>query len=560
MKKSKFIRVCAILVTTCIAACFCCSCMGNDDSSHTGVGIEEEINHAKTQLYVSNFNGGYGEKWLKDVKKRFEEENSEKVYEEGKKGVQVLIDNAKVTGKSMIDQMKNSRNQVFFNESVNYYSYATQGLVLDLTDMIQTPLTEYGETKSIYDKMTEEQKQYLSIDGKYYMVPHYEGYNGITVNVDLLDSRRLFLGKDGQFRYRLSETDKLSLGPDNKAGTYDDGLPATYDEFYGLCRELKKRGIAPLTWSGEYQFYVKNLVTAMAADDNGKDETVLGFSFNGESQNLIKLDTLRTDGTYQTEMKKIENANGYDILRQEGYYNALKFLETIIRNEWYSDTSFTGGQEQTDTQNDFLLSTYESTIQEIAMIVEGCWWENEATDTFNQMSGYPNAGKMERRFRFIPFPKSSPEKVGQGQTLLEDLSAYGFINAKIDPKYKDLAIEFLRYCNTDRSLVDFHTTVNVPKALQYTMTEENLAKCSYFGRSLYEKKNAEGTSVVYPLSDNPMFNLEANLSMTYRITYGAYEYPSKAMKDSGLSAETYFKELNASLQKGWENNYGKYFD
>ena len=59
-----------------------------------GTGITEEVDYSRTQLYVSNFNGGYGDEWLYKLKTRFEEFYKETIFEEGKKGVQVLIDNA----------------------------------------------------------------------------------------------------------------------------------------------------------------------------------------------------------------------------------------------------------------------------------------------------------------------------------------------------------------------------------------------------------------------------------------------------------------------------------
>ena len=36
-------------------------------------GVDEKIDKSKTQLYVSNFNGGYGDTWLRALKKKFEE-------------------------------------------------------------------------------------------------------------------------------------------------------------------------------------------------------------------------------------------------------------------------------------------------------------------------------------------------------------------------------------------------------------------------------------------------------------------------------------------------------
>lgn len=540
----------------CIMACVMFAC----DDTGIGSGIEEKIDYTRTQLYVSNFNGGYGDKWLRDIKTRFEEKYKDvDTIEDGKKGVQVLIDNAKTSGTGLINTMRGSSSQVFFSEGISYREFVAQGLFLDITDMVNEKLTEYGEDRSVFDKFNDVQQQYLSVDGKVYAVPHYEGYNGITIDVDLFDSKSLFLGRDGTFLYKSTDKEKLSFGPDNKQYTYDDGLPATYKEFYALCGEISKRGVTPISWSGEFQFYVKNLVTAMAADDNGYDETVRGFSFSGEATNLVKMDTL-SDGTYETENVDISNSNGYDILRQEGYYNALKFLQTIISNKWYSDTSFTDAVSQTDAQDRFLMSNKDSSLKSIAMLVEGCWWENEASDTFSMLSTrYPNSAKTDRRFRFIPFPKSSADKVGQGQTMLEDVLSYGFINANIDEKFKDLALDFLQFCNTDRALVDFTVTTNTPKGLLYEMEDSDLDKCTYFGRSVFERKSAQDSKVVYPLSANALYNDNySTLAMTNRIAYGTYLYPSTAFKDYSISAETYFKELYASMSGKWNTTYAKY--
>lgn len=555
MKARKFLAavLCGVL------ACALCSC-GN---VRTGAGIEEDVDPARTQLYVSNFNGGYGDKWLRNLKAQFEEQHKDDEIEAGKKGVQVLIDNAKTSGAGLLNTIKGSSTQVFFSESVNYREFVSQRLILDITDMVKQPLTAYGENKSIYDKFNDVQKKYLAVNDRIYAIPHYEGFNGITVDVDLFDNKKLFMGKDGQFKYTSDDADLLSAGPDGNADTaYDNGLPATYAQFYDLCATMVKRGVTPITWSGDHQFYAKDLVVAMAADDNGYKETTLGFSFDGStSENLIDLSTLTADGTYTTQSGKIDAEHGYDIMRQEGYYNALKFLHTVIDNKWYSGTSFTDGQSQTDTQDDFLLSSKDSSLKPIAMLVEGCWWENEASGTFDRMSSYPNAGKFDRRFRFIPFPKSSSDKVGtQGQTLVENIMAYGFINANIDEKYKALALEFLRFCNTDSALKDFTVTTNTTKALQYEMSGEDLDKCTYYGRSLYERKTSAGTQVVYPLSDSPLYNENySTLAMTYRITYGEYLFPSTAFKEHRLTAEKYITDLCGSLRNSWGTKYGKYF-
>lgn len=551
------IKVVLLALLIALMSCLTLVSCGKTD---IGTGIDEEVDVNRTQLYVSNFNGGYGDAWLKAVKERFEEANKDRVVEPGtgKVGVQVLIDNAKSVGASLLPTVLSSRNQVFFTEGVTYTDYVKQGAVLDITDMVKEPLTEYGESKSIYDKFSAEQQKYLEIDGKIYAIPHYEGYNGITIDVDLFDAKKLFLGKDGQFRYKSDQKDQLSSGPNGIAGDFDDGLPATYEEFYELCRTIKSRGCIPISWSGQYQFYVNNLVTAMAVDDSGSQEAYLNFSFNGESDYLVK--SIGSDGVpVLDETVKINNNNGYEVFRQAGYYNAFSFLDTIISEGWYSEYSFTSGQSNTDAQDDFLLSNKDPAYTPIAMLVEGCWWESEATDTFRQMEqGYESAGKMDRRFRFIPFPKSATSRSTKS-TLLENNTTYSFINANIDEKFKELALDFLQFCNTDQSLVEFTTITNTPKSLIYDMSESDLEKCSYFGRSVYELK--ANSDVVYPLTDNALFNDNVSvLFMRERIAFGDYKFPSSAFKNNEKDAKSYFEGLGEYWKNRWESVFGKYYD
>ena len=55
------------------------------------------------------------------MKARFEEFYAEESFEDGKKGVQVLIDNNQYTGFNFINNLSESYNSVFFTENVMYY-------------------------------------------------------------------------------------------------------------------------------------------------------------------------------------------------------------------------------------------------------------------------------------------------------------------------------------------------------------------------------------------------------------------------------------------------------
>ena len=63
-------------------------------------------------------------------------------------------------------------------------------------NMVNEPLTEYGEKRSIFDKFNDVQKKYLSVNDRIYAIPHYEGFNGITIDVDLFDDKKLFFFND----------------------------------------------------------------------------------------------------------------------------------------------------------------------------------------------------------------------------------------------------------------------------------------------------------------------------------------------------------------------------
>ena len=56
---------------------------------------EEEVDSTKTQLYVGNHGGGFGEEWLSNLIARFEEEYKDYSFEPGKVGIQVWKDTDK---------------------------------------------------------------------------------------------------------------------------------------------------------------------------------------------------------------------------------------------------------------------------------------------------------------------------------------------------------------------------------------------------------------------------------------------------------------------------------
>ena len=109
-------------------------------------------------------------------------------------------------------------------------------------------------------KLNQQQQDNLAVDGKYYALPHYETYMGVSYDVSLFESKLLYFSANpdnGNNGFITSKTEKRSMGPDGKTGvqngidySLDDGLPSTYEEFFKLCDYMVVRNVTPFVWPG----------------------------------------------------------------------------------------------------------------------------------------------------------------------------------------------------------------------------------------------------------------------------------------------------------------------
>lgn len=528
----------------------------------------EEFDPNKTQLYVLNYDGGYGTDWLYAVKARFEEDYATETFQPGKQGVQIMIDADKdgYYGTGLRDKMPVTTNEVFFSESITFNDYVSLGYMMNIDDVVTST---NSDNKTIESKMSAEQKDSLKIGGSYYCIPHYASFAGINYDIDLFNSKKLFYAKDGvpsepnftgTVRYTNLKGQK-SKGPDGEYGTYDDGLPATYDEFFALCGYMKNAmSITPFIWTGQYRTsYVSWILAALASDYEGKEQMMLNFNFNGTAKNLATVTS--TGIQLDAQDKVINNSNGYELYRSAGRYYALDFLEKILDNNYYHSSGFTDSSAIT-AQDTFLRSSYKN--QPIAMILEGIWWENEAEGTFETMANrYGEKWAMKNRnFGIMPFPKATADKIGEKPTLIDNNYSYAFIRKDISTEKVDLAKLFLKYCYTDESLAEFTTIVGLPKALNYEMDENTQWKSTYSQKvwNLYDSADK-----VYPFSQNPLY-LGAQSAFVYYSTFrtsletSAIDYLLRD-KDSHTNAKDFFKGIiDTNTKAKWEQSYGRFFE
>ncbi len=540
-KPLALVLVLAILSSLVLAGCSGKTAIDQDDST-------------VTVLNVNNYAGGFGSAWLDTVAERFEQEYADYSFEEGKVGIDIRINHNKDQGQKYLLKIDNMAEDVFFPGNIYYNSWVNKGAMLDITDVvtgeganeeIQAIIAADGN-QTILSKMTSEEQGFYDVDGAYYAIPHHESQPGIMYDKDLFEQAGLYIGADGSY----TGTGAKAAGPDGVSGTSDDGLPATYDEFFELCDYMKAQGITPFIWTGATKvYYTDLLLSALAADYEGAEQMKLTYTYEGTATNLISVDE---DGNI-TELpdEEITSANGYKVYQSAGRYYALQFLERIIKGNYCASGCF-DSTSNLEAQGQFMTTDTEQ--KRVAFLVEGNWWENEATDRFNELSSLDESyAKENRNFAYLPLPKVDASHAG-APTMTTTEVTLGFIRSAISAEKIDAAKIFLAYCYTDESLNEFNKVTGIPAALDYEATDEVKASLSSYGTSLLEMK--ENASIVKPYSENKIYlnNIETYI-VFYTFKAANWADAVSTFKDTAFTAADYFRSLT---QKFGEDSWKSY--
>ncbi len=528
---------------------------------------QDDIDPGKSQLYIGAYNGGYGDEWMFDLKERFEEKYKDYSFEDGKTGVQVRINTSGATyvGENILNNINNLNTEVIFTQESNYHAFALAGKVHDITDMVKENLNEkFGEDATILSKIPAEIEEYINVDGKYYGLPHLESYYGIHYNVDLFEEKLWYFsanpnngnngfiknlseqrsaGPNGVFDYDPAQPDKIT----------DDGLPATYDEFYKLCDRIKSGNeFTPLTWAGNAVQYVNLAAISFLADELGVENNKRLYGTEGPAEDVV------IDG----DLNNVQDINltyhdGYKALQFEGLYKVLGFFEKIIDNEYYLvDENLDSSYTNLRAQRDFVLANRANNENQPAMLIEGTYWESEAASAFKTLETY-GSSKYEARYAFMPYPKSSADK--KGNVVMSVTPGYCYINGNIAPEKVELAETFLQFVYTNESLAEFTRITGATKGVNYTLTPEQYDAMSYWEKSVWTYR--ENGIKAYSLSTSPLYINQSNRFRHYlnlESYYNNANYP-EIMKafDAGASAEDVF--LSIGSLKGaswWEQTFG----
>ncbi len=520
MKKSRIFSLILAIMLSAFAAFSMTAC--NNPGGNSTVGGDEQLDTKKTQLYVRNYQGGFGNKWLYNGKSKLEAKYADVELEPGKKGVQVLITDIKATPE--VSNIKNDVYEVYFVEKVNYLYLQKQDVVEDIRDIV-TQNNPY-DGKTILSKMTDEQQNYFAIDEngtkKYYALPHYFASVGIVYDMDLFNERGYFF-KDGyetetdiNNMFIISAGDKKSKGPDGKTGVIggvdysaDDGLPATYADFWNLCQWIKQDGNTPLNWGGDdaTQFYVTALMLQLMANYQGAEEFMRNFTFDGD-MDVVKLDNsgnvVMNGNVPETEtvtLSQSEN-NGYETFRSEAYYYALTFIKSLMDSVGTYSLEKNVKSPSYDAyaaQRDYIASRQANGKGRQAMLIEGSWWDSEATSYF-AAAGYD---KSDCNYGWMPLPAATTDKVGKNKnTMINTIESLCFVKKGLTNVKKQLAFDFVQLMNSDQSLVDFTVQTNAFKDFKYDVSG-NVSGLSPFGQEMYKARTK--SDLIFPNDNNSQY-------------------------------------------------------
>ncbi len=535
---------------------------GGDES------FTEEIDTDKTQLYVRNYKGGFGNKWLYTAKDKLEAQYAGQSLEPGKTGVQVMIEDIKEAPD--VSGIPNDIYDVYFAEALNYLQLVKQGVVEDITDVV-TGTNPLETSKTIESKMTAEQQAYFGYpeaDGAhYYGIPHYVTSLGFIYDIDRFNEKGYYFAKGYENETELAnkfivdDSDKKSAGPDGTEGTDDDGLPATYEDFFDLCQFILDSGDTPINWGAKSaRYYQGTLLYQLMADYQGKDTFMKNATFNGTMDELVKFDengeiVYKSDGSIATESVTLDptwtadqKGNGYETYRHISFYYALDFVHRLVDNtSKYGVAGKTDNSTYTafDAQDDYVLSRHIGKRQ--VMLLDGTWWDSESTGAFEEAITYygDKAKKENCNYGWLPLPKATREQVAKKvkPTLLNGADSLCFIKTGLPDWKKELAKNFLRILHTDEALVDFTVKTNAFKNLQYEVPDSVVATLSPFGKMLHENLQKYDVVNIYHANEQ-YYNTTYLIAISRRFSLSPTEFPTDVFQTQDMSTAEYFKKVN----------------
>ena len=159
--------------------------------------------------------------------------------------------------------------------------------------------------------------------------------------------------------------------------------------------------------------------------------------------------------------------------------------------------------------------------------------------------------RTNRNFGWMPLPKATADKVGQGNVYSDYLNAFVCVKGGLSEGVKKAALEFVKFSCTDAMLRDFTVTTGAPKAYKYDMGSD-MNKLSSFSKDVINY--VTNSKIIYKFSSSNFYN--ANIAnLQYDVVYSAkvngslYKNVVDGIKEGGATGTSYFESFNDYFKK-----------
>ncbi len=474
-------------------------------------GGGEADEEGKIQLQVGYSTAGFGDSYYKWLKQEFEE-----AYPD----VQVKLNdrtNAVAGGDAAISGLPDDVLFEGFSDTKMYI-----GQMTEITD-IYTSLA-YDDnfnfvgrgqgSKTLLDRLDKNERAMLNYNEaatqesqyKFYGAPLYTGMYGWWYDVDLFEQNGGELYDYEEIGYAGLDcevgTADDGYGPDGVPNTYDDRLPATFEDFKLLCYFMVDHNLAlyPFIWTSQHQWMQYKVAETVKMSYDGFSNYAIHSTFDGT---YVFPDGTTSVITPETGHKLWTVDENGDMPYKWGEKASLLWSEFIADNTLY-DPAITRSTSHTMAQTLFLTS--KTVGARNAFLMEGSHWQAEASLTFNEMAGDNPADALdERKFAILPIPKfigtdgvpdqHSMNNVipmnggGVGITMMsyaKGADGTGRIDDDTGENVLDIAKDFMLFVNSNESLLHLLQSSRVLPTADVIATEGEKANWNPALKSMLE--------------------------------------------------------------------------
>ena len=582
----------------------------------TACGNGNKVDKTKEQIYVYAVNNGMGYEWVQKFAEEFNAlpENSqfEIVPQDGSMDLVSTLKARVQAGTTEVN--------IYFGCQSGISSMIDENLLIDLSDVYQMKVdgndTTIAEKTYNYDII---QKAFTKLDGTgIYAVPYSIGFGGMifdykyfvekgflnsesSANISKITEQGGKVQASGRFvvatedfgNYKKGDR-VLTPGKDGEYGTYDDGQVTTYAEFKTLLAKIMQTNegggmISPFLYSTQYvDAYTPVLYEAIMAQHMGYDNFFNYMALNGEIKDAsgdVQANVTPATGyeVFATDVVKdaYETAYGfyYDtIMGQIGEIDGTSYTPIqLIHKSSYQ----TSGLSNTATQAMFITAPVTTSQVDAAFMIEGNWWEGEATGYFKGLESYDEPdeprGYGKREYRFYLYPNFEGQITAENKTvfacqddgcgvLLNNLPKKYNTAGMTDEKYIQKCKEFIAYTLSNKSLEYYTATQGIPRPYNYTLSDESYKALTPFQRNAWDiTHDTDNIQIIFPQYLNNMSAIRSyggfKKHNTNKVKKGntnvAYNGPYSAFKDTenALTLTEYLNGLQGYVNENYTIAY-----